>query len=340
MRLLRPDRVFIVPDSKDSIKGFLYVPEGKSERSGVPYLPQDIIHIKLPNPFDPLEGLGYGLSPVSPAARSADVDNIVTRYLKLFFQKGTMMSNVLKFDDPLDLDTVAEVKARWAQQYGGWENWAEVGVLDRGGEVQRLGLTFEEMGFEAIDERNESRILGPFGVPPILLGTRTGLMRSTYSNYEEARRAFWEDTFLAELQLFETELDYYLTGTTPEFVRFDTSQVPALRKDITQQIEGAYKMWTMGVPAEKAFVTVGLDVGQIPGGQQGYLPISVTPVGSKPPAALPAGGGQKPPSDNPPPDDGSGKPDATEDEEQRKAIIRPFRQKGYLTKPNIDSGMG
>ncbi len=341
MRLLRPDRVFIVPDTQNGIKGFLYVPEGKTERSGVPLLPQDVIHVKLPNPFDPLEGWGYGISPISPAARSADVDNIVTRYLKLFFEKGTMMSNVLKFDDPLDTDTVAEVKSRWAQQYGGWENWAEVGVIDRGGEVQRLGLTFEEMGFEAIDERNESRILGPFGVPPILLGTRTGLMRSTYSNYEEARRAFWEDTFVAELQLFETELDYYLTGSSPEFVRFDTSQVPALRKDIYQQITGAHTLWTMGMPADDAFSVVGLDVKPIPGGKQGYLPVGVIPVGSSPAPALPAGGRQQPPPGNktPPEGDDSGKPDATDEEDERKAVVRPFRPRGYPTRPSIGSGM-
>jgi len=91
MYLLRPDQVRIVPmPGGKKLMGFLYIPSGKTQVDAVPYLPQDIIHIRLPNPLDPLDGLGYGLAPLSPAARSTDVDNEVTRYLQIFFQKGAM----------------------------------------------------------------------------------------------------------------------------------------------------------------------------------------------------------------------------------------------------------
>lgn len=40
----------------------------------------------------------------------------------------------------------------------------------------------------------ESRICMAFGVPPIVIGARIGLDRSTYSNYEEARRSFYIET--------------------------------------------------------------------------------------------------------------------------------------------------
>lgn len=279
MYCLRPDRIRIIPDAQ-GIKGFLYLPEGKSINDGVPILPADMIHVKLPNPADPLEGLGMGLSPLAAIAYSGDVDNDITRFLKLFFQSGTMTSTVLKYKQKLDPNVIAKIKARWREQYGGWQNWADVGVLDNDGDLQRLGMTFEEMGFDKLDERNESRILGPFGVPPILIGTRIGLLRSTYSNYEQARRAFWEDTFVPELAMFETEYQYYLTGQDGAFVAYDLSGVPALQQSLPDQVTAAKTLWDMGVPAARAFEVVGLDVGDVDGADQGYLPMTLIPVGA------------------------------------------------------------
>ncbi len=284
MYSLRPDRVFILPRmerGKPGIMGYLYVPEGKAARDGVPILPQDMMHVKLPNPGDPLEGMGYGLSPLSPLARSADVDNQVTIFLKEFFERGLQPNVWLGSDTPLSTETVAEIRERWQEIYGGVEGWLKPAVVDQGGSVNRLGWTFDELGFETIDERNESRILGPFGVPPILIGTRVGLARSTYANYETARRACWEDTLIPELRLFETAYQYYLQGDAGEFVAFDLSNVPALQRDVPQLTAAAFQMWQMGVPANQAFTAVGMDVvGDIPGGDTGYISMALIPAGS------------------------------------------------------------
>ena len=244
---LRPDRVLIVPGKEEGVstlKGFVYVPEGKSAfsransatraemvDSGRALLipPSDLIHTKFPNPLDPLEGMGYGLSPISPMARSADVDNSITHFLKLFFDHGVMLPGVLSSDKPLSPETIANVKGAWKEMYGGYYNWSEeIGVLEQGTTYQRIGLAFDEMGFTQQDERNESRILGPFGVPPILIGARIGLNRATYSNYAEARVAFWEDTMVPENRLFEVDYQYYLNDGD-RFVMSDYSAVPAFQ---------------------------------------------------------------------------------------------------------------
>lgn len=280
MYSLRPDRVWIVP-GEGGIKGYFYVPEGQGHQNGTPVLPEDMIHIKLPNPGDPLEGLGYGMPP-TPIGQSVDVDNDVTRFMKLFFQNGAMLMGLLKYDIPLDDPTVSAIKARWMDVHGGMENWTEVGVLDQGGSYERIGATFDEMGFNAIDERNESRILGPLGVPPILIGSRIGLLRSTYSNYAQARQAYWEDTAVPEQTLFETNYQYYLQSEDGGYVKFDRSGVPALQKDVPNLVKSARTMWGMGVPANQAFKEVGLDVAPISGGDIGYIPGNLLPVGVAP----------------------------------------------------------
>ncbi len=277
---LRPDRVFIIP-GQGGIKGYAYVPEQKSILHGFPILPQDMIHVKFPNPSDPYEGMGYGLSPIAPMARSGDVDNMITSYLKLFFQNGAMPPGYITYKAEMEGDDMAKAKARWMEVYGGYENWTEVAVLDNSGEYKQAGLTFDEMGFDSLDERNEARMTGPFGVPPALIYSRLGLENATYSNIEELRRVFWEDTMLHEIRLFQEEYQYFLNIPEQDvFVAYDLSTIPALKRDLPPLVSAAYQLWQMGVPANDAFEALNVPVGEIPGGEISYLPIGVVPAGS------------------------------------------------------------
>lgn len=278
---LNPLRVFIVPGKDGKKIGYLYIPEGKRKEDGVPILPQDMMHVKFPNPADPLGGDGYGLPPISPMARSGDVDNTVTKFLQIFFNHGSLVTGILTFDAPMDDDTISSVKRRWKEMYGGFENW-DIGVLDQGGKYNRVGLTFTEMGFEVLDERNESRMLGPLGVPPILIGSRLGLMRSTYANYREARLAFWEDTAVPELSLFEDDYKYYLQSDDGGFVAFDYSDVSALKQDAEIKAKTHAEAFARGA-ITRAEYKAALGLSTEKEDNVYYVPIgvNVTPVGQE-----------------------------------------------------------
>ena len=286
MYSVSPSRIFIVPGKeKGKILGYVYVAEGKALMDGEPLLPEDVSHVKLPNPGDLLDSDGYGLSPISPLAHSGDVDNMITRFLSILFKNGAIPSGVLKFDVALDEPIVAGIKERWKEMYGGYENWSEVGVLDRGGSFERIGMDFKELGFGELDERNETRILSPFGVPPILIGSRVGLLRSTYANYKEARLAFWEDTMRPELMLFEDDYSYYMQSDDGGFVAFDLSDVPALRKDVPQLVTAWGMLVDRGVPKATAATVVGLDLPELPDGEVMYMPLNMVPMGAEAEAA-------------------------------------------------------
>lgn len=278
---LRSNCVKIIPSVERDrpVLGYMYVPEGGSYNEMFPILPEDIIHIKLPNPNDPLNGAGYGMSPLSSVAQSANVDNEITKFLKVFFEKGAMFQNVVSFDVAMQPKDIAKAREAFEQIYGGVENWSKFAILDNGAKLQRVTPTFDEMGFETIDARNETRMLGPFGVPPILISARVGLERSTFSNYEEARKACWEDTLLPELRLGESAFQKKLTfGNT--WVKYDLSDIPALRRDILPLTTAALNLIKGGVPPRIAFGTVGLEVEQYPGDDQPYrapTPLQVNP---------------------------------------------------------------
>lgn len=321
---LNPDNMRIIPIDGREI-GYVFVPDGKAIEDGLPIVASDMIHVKLPNPLDTLQGQGYGLSPISSLARSADADNRVTGYMYSLFKRGLMMGGILQFKTPVSDNVAARTRKRWQEQYGGSDKWADnIGILDNGAEYQRIAPTFDELGFGPIDERNETRIMAPFGVAPILIGSRIGLMRSTYSNYEQARRATWEDTLIYEIGLFSEDFEYHLSPDDGTFVQTDLSKVPALQQNVKGLVDSSKVLFDMGVPARIAFQTTGLKVEEYEGMDVSYLPMGLKDANAEPepvpaPLAQFAGQGNNPAT--PPPDpanEGTVNAESNEDDTGKK----------------------
>lgn len=245
--LLRPDRVYLIPGRNErDIIGYYHLPEGKGMMDGTPYLVNDIIHVKLPNPLDRYEGLGEGLSSLSPAARSIDVDNALTKFLKLFVDNGIMPLGLLSFDVPMEPGDMAATRERFMEIYGGWDNWAMPAVLDQGGKWQQIGSHIKDLDMGVMDARNESRAVSVFGVPLTLIETRPQLVSTTYDNKSTDRKMFWEDKMKPEIKAFQAEYQFYLQGPRGEFVAFDFSEVPSLTMTPQEKGEQAKEAFTGG----------------------------------------------------------------------------------------------
>ena len=230
---LRPDWVSPVRSSKDFISHYLYKIPGTNNEIPIPK--EDILAFKN---FDPLN-LYRGWPPVAVAARIGEVDNSATDFIKLFWERGGMPQGILTTVQHLQDAQVTAIRKRWRARYGGYTKWIDPAVLDADAKYQKTGSTFSEMGFETLDERNEARICMVMDVPPILVGAAVGLKRSTYSNYAEARKAWWQDTISPMYQHYDDIINARLV---PDFgdnimVKWDFSQVAAYQEE-------AEKLWT------------------------------------------------------------------------------------------------
>ncbi len=237
---LRPDWVHPIASSEKGIGGYQFAPPG------VPpvVLPaEDVLDFKL---WDPLNMI-MGHSPTAVAARVGDVDNAVTDFIKLFIEKGGIPPGIIKTTQSLTDADVADIRERWAERYGGWKKWTVPAVLDKDAEYKRTGLTFDEMGFDTLDARNEVRICMVLQVPPIIVGAKIGLERSTYANYGEARKAWWEDFLTPQYKLIMNEIQNDLVSEFDEAltVKWDFSEVPAFQED-------ANLRWTRATTAFQA----------------------------------------------------------------------------------------
>jgi HK97 family phage portal protein len=239
---LRPDWVHPVPATANDIAYYEYAPPGINPPARIPV--EDVLDFKL---WDPM-GMFSTWSPSAVAARTGDIDNATTDFLKLFFQKGGTPPGVLKTVQKLKDAQVEIIRRRWAERYGGYENWLQPAVLDADATYQRIGLTFEEMGFGILDSRNEARICMVMDIPPILVGAKVGLDRATYSNYGEARRAWWEDSLMPMYVNFGDTIENQLV---PDFggnitTAWNWLKVPALQEERSARWQRATAAFNAG----------------------------------------------------------------------------------------------
>lgn len=274
---IRPDRVSIVPQG-DSKIGFVYDPRGDG-KTVFPIVAEDMIHIKRPNPEDPLEGMGYGISPMAAAAEVGDVDNMVTAFLNRFWKTGVSPMIAIEFDIPLDAEDTARYRQQITEIYGrGAEGWVRPFITDKGGKIRPLTPAFKDMDFINLDARNETRVLSVYGVPGMLVGAFSGLNRATFSNFEQATRTFWQDTMWPELMIVEVDLRDHLRTADGGFVAFDTSRVPSLQRNVPELITSYRDLFNTGVPRSIAANIVGLDMPPTSDGDVGYMPANMIPV--------------------------------------------------------------
>ena len=221
--------------------------------TGLPYLDIDRSRVVLMMYADPNY---FGLKPLSPTMVMADiikVDNDMTTMLQTFIRNGAFVSGILSSEQVINAEDARFAKERFREAHGGVNNAGDVVVTGKGLKFERMGQTFREMVFPEVDARSETRICMGYSVPPILVSAKSGMDRATYSNYEQARKAWYEEyvtsqwKFLAER--YTKDILIHFDSNTNHVLKFDTHDVKALQEDRTNT-------WKRATEAYKARVIV------------------------------------------------------------------------------------
>lgn len=272
---IRPDLIRIQPHRNPNIRRTYAVQVGVDQ---VVDLGSDVVHFKYPNPVD--EHLGQ--PPMRAAIRATALDNEATDFVKLLLQNHAIPPTVIRAQQAVDEATADRLKSRWMERFGGSRR-GEPAVLQQGMEIEQLGLNLKDLEFPDLRTISESRICMAFGVPPILVGAKIGLDRSTFANYGEARRSFWEETLMPlQRRLRDTvvrDLLPQMQGPKPRKiqVRFDHSEVLALQESEANRWEQAIQALRAGGITRNQFLQ---RIGQPPIGAAGD--VFLTPAGVVP----------------------------------------------------------
>lgn len=230
---LRPDRVSIVPAVDGSVARYEYKVGGRKVVYDATEDPSPILHFKTFNPTDDW----YGLSPVESGAYAIDQHNQAMAHTQALLQNSATPSGALVTEQELPDDQFARLKSEMEEQYQGARNAGRPMLLEGGLDWKAMGFSPSDM--EVIETMNSAarNICLAFGVPPMLIGIPGD---NTYSNYSEARLAFWEDTVIPLADRVFMALSQWLSDDVQ--IKPDYDQVPAIvdkRKTLSELLQGA-----------------------------------------------------------------------------------------------------
>lgn len=242
LRLLRPDRVEPVVSRTGFVQRYEYKIDGLLVERAIP--PEDIVPIRRLHPRDDFRGL----SPITVAARFADLDNQGADYLRSVLTNGGIPRGVIKLKQKTDAKSREALKQQWRDKYGGPSGWNDVSVFDEDADYQAIGFNPKDADLGSIFGETESRICIAYGVPPILIAAKVGLDRSTYSNYETALRAFWQKTLSPLFVRVAAKLTHGVAAEFGDdrFITWDFSGVDALRESEDARHKRANEGWMAG----------------------------------------------------------------------------------------------
>ncbi|MFD7066082.1 phage portal protein [Streptomyces sp. NPDC059913] len=192
----------------------------------VPVLPEEMLWLRYPHPFDPL-----GCLPPWKAARHAvDMDAYAREWQRSSYKNGASPSGVIYLGQ-MEEQELAATKASWRASMQGPANAGKnllVASPPGGGtpaSYARVGLTAEEMDYLESRVANADEVMMAFGVRRDVL---TG--GSTYENQSAAVTALWSQTIKPKLELIGSEIDRILLPSDSEEAEFDLSSVAALQE--------------------------------------------------------------------------------------------------------------
>lgn len=201
---------------------------------------EDVLVRRNPHP----KSKWLGLSPTAVCLGTVDADSAQTDYVRAFFNNAGVPSGILKVKGTYTQEQSDAVRAKWRERFGrNWGKQHDVAVLDDNAEYVQLGSDLNKLDSEIMRAISESRICMVFDVPPLVIYSYVGLLRSTYSNLKEAWSGFWESTLMPMSTSYASWLTRNLLSEFESIDRikaeqvrcyFDYAQVQALQENATE----------------------------------------------------------------------------------------------------------
>ena len=235
LHVLRSDRMSIVPGADGWPVAYDYTVGGRTHRFDMSGHPDPICHIRSFHPQDD----HYGLSPMQAAAVAVDVHNSASAWSKALLDNAARPSGAIVYrgtdgQGQLSPDQYDRLVSEMEAHHQGARNAGRPMLLEGGLDWKPMGFSPSDMEFQKTKEAAAREIAIAFGVPPMLLGIPGD---ATYSNYQEANRAFYRLTVLPLATKVMADLAHWLSGFAGEAVELkpDLDQVPALASERDQQ---------------------------------------------------------------------------------------------------------
>lgn len=220
-------------DGSDFISHYEYRVDGKIEM----VLIEDVLHFRYGiNPYN----IRMGMSPLQSVIREIYTDTEATNYSATILKNMGITSLIAspkqsEMTTQTSFDPQEFVRA-FSKKKG--DGRGEALALDVPLDITTIDNSPEKMALDVIRKYPESRICAVIGIPAMVVGLQAGLERSTFSNYEEARKVAWNDSLIPIMRMFGSQCTRQLLQRMEikeknrYYVDFDTSNISVLQPDV------------------------------------------------------------------------------------------------------------
>jgi HK97 family phage portal protein len=225
LHVLRPDRMKILT-SNGKLDGFEYKVGSNCVTWKIdPITKQcDVLHMKSFHPTDDW----WGAAVTEPTAREIDSSNQATEWNKAILDNEGRPGMVFTLVGAMGEESFDALERHLRDEHTGAKNAGKNIVItgESGTKAQPYAWSPKDLDFIEGGRELARRIALGYGVPPQLLGIPGD---NTYSNYKEARMAFWETTVLFYLNYFRGELNNWIfLDEESIFLDYVLDDIPAL----------------------------------------------------------------------------------------------------------------
>lgn len=217
--ILHPERIKVVCDAHGWPALYEYRVDNKMHQ----YTPDQVMHIASFNPVDEI----YGSSPLQTAMTAVDVHTSAAKWSKALLDNAARPSGAIVYageNTNLSTEQFDRLVEELEANHQGAANAGRPMLLEGGLDWKPMGFSPSDMEFMQTKNAAARDIALAFGVPPMLLGLPGD---NTYSNYQEANRAFTRQTILPLVHKVLSAFSRFL-GETSVSLKPDMDQLTAL----------------------------------------------------------------------------------------------------------------
>lgn len=256
--IARPDRIQVIPDPIDYIKGYVYTsPDGER----IPLDPDQVVQIKRPAALD-LFGSSSPLSAVMPDIKSA---RNAVEWNNKFYQNNARPAGIIEVPATLSDKEFTRLQLQWRENHQGINNAFRVGILEGGAKFTPYENTQKDQQY--IQSRDQVRdfIREAWTFPKPMLGATDDVNRANADAAEYVYGKWYIDPRLMRIKQALNNDFLPLFGSTGENVEFDYDcPIPEdLDRESSERTSKASAFKTLidaGVDAEEAAIVAGLPV--------------------------------------------------------------------------------
>ena len=217
----------------------------ETDKVKIPFLPDQLIHFKLWNPWNPYRGI----NPLVALDVELSEDYLSGISNLNMIRNGSVPEGVLSSEQRIDEAQAKQIKETWLANHKGANKAHTVSVLGMGTTYQRIENTPAEMEYFIMKKWGRETILAKYGVPAVLASITDSPASLSGDDTKEQLATFWNQTEIPLMTLVEEKLETDFFGRFHLTMKgkFNLSEIAELQPDKEKELKAAREDVKVGI---------------------------------------------------------------------------------------------